>query len=159
MLSRHSTLGSQILGRLGFVRQAPSKQALIVHALHKSASMFLHKFFNDLCCRKRVPYFSVHNRSIEMKTVPPGFDQSFVYGPIRSFDTNPFKALESVNHLIQVRDPRDILVSEYYSLGWIHSDKGWTEKDKQLRSAIQKVSIDEFVVNEAKFSKYSLLDR
>ncbi len=162
MLSAHQSASAHILSRLGINQQMPGQsQALLVHALHKSASMFLHKFFDDLCRRKKVPYFSIHNQEPEKQEVPEGFDKSFVLGPLRTFKTDlyEFPMMNQVKHLIQVRDPRDILVSEYFSLGWLHSDDDWNETDKLRREQIRQLTIDEFVLNEAEFSKYPLLDR
>ena len=56
----------------------PSSTGLVVHALHKSASMFLHKFFHDLCERLDCPYFSIHNVPANESNIPDSINHSFV---------------------------------------------------------------------------------
>lgn len=136
---------------------AASQSALIVHGLHKSATMFLYKFFDDLCSQINVPLYSIHNGSS-----PPGsIDESFVLCPVRSFETEcfDFPKLNKTKHLFQLRDPRDVLVSEYFSIGWRHSIEGWSQKDLERRELIRTLSIDEYALREPEISKYPLLSR
>jgi len=134
-----------------------SKSALIVHGLHKSATMFLYKFFADICSKIDVPLYSIHNGELPDETT----DHSFVLCPIRSFETDSFSfpALKNTRHLFQLRDPRDVLVSEYYSIGWRHSVEGWSQEDLDRRTLIQSLSVDEYVLREPEISKYPLLGR
>ena len=85
---------------------------------------------------------------------------SFVLCPVRSFncDSYRFPQLDQVRYLLQVRDPRDIFVSEYYSLGWRHTTTNWSDEALQRREKIQQMSIDEFVLEEP-HGKSPLLDR
>ena len=136
------------------------QKALIVHGLHKSASMFLFKFFQHVCSEIEVPLHSI-NLSPPNQDVPAAnTDTSFVYCPERSFQTNAF-AFDKLDqtHLFQTRDPRDILVSEYFSLGWRHSDEGWDDAAKERRSKIQKLTIDQYVLNEPELSVQPLQSR
>jgi hypothetical protein len=134
---------------------------LMVHALHKSASMFLYRFFDDWCKKSRMPFFSIHHTDPDRKQPPAEIDVPFVAGPIRSFQTagTTVPALPGLRHLMQVRDPRDILVSEYFSLGWIHSDEGWSDEDKRVRQEIRSLDINEFAVRESDYVKCSLRER
>lgn len=135
-------------------------QALIVHGLHKSASMFLFKFFHHLGGEIEVPFHSIHLPPPHQDC--PGADAKagFIYGPERSFETHGFQfdRLRPV-HLFQVRDPRDILVSEYFSLGWRHSDQDWDDAAKQRRRKIQQLTLDQYVIAEPELSPLSLLAR
>lgn len=136
------------------------QQALIVHGLHKSASMFLFKFFHHLGQQIEVPFHSIHLPPPHHD--PPATDvaSSFIYGPERSFLTQPFqyRHVKPV-HLFQVRDPRDILVSEYFSLGWRHSDHLWDDAAKERRQKIQQLTVDQYVIAEPELSPQSLLSR
>ena len=138
----------------------PSSTGLVVHALHKSASMFLHKFFHDLCERLDCPYFSIHNVPANESNIPDSINHSFVLCPVRSFncDSYVYPQLKHVRYLLQVRDPRDILVSEYFSLGWRHTSKNWSDEALRRREKIQNMSIDEFVLEEP-HGKPPLLER
>lgn len=136
------------------------KKALMVHGLHKSATMFLYKFFDDLCRRIDVPLYSVHNSPADHTTIPSSMNASFVLCPMRSFSIAEFSYsdLESI-HLFQTRDPRDILVSEYYSLGWRHTDQDWDAAERNRREKIRQLSIDDYVLQEPEIAKYPLLNR
>ena len=137
-----------------------SSTGLVVHALHKSASMFLYKFFSDLCERLQCPYYSIHNVPANEADISETTRDSFVLCPVRSFncDSYRFPQLDQVRYLLQVRDPRDILVSEYYSLGWRHTSKNWSDEALQRREKIQQMSIDEFALEEP-HGKSPLLER
>ena len=84
---------------------------------------------------------------------------SFIRCPERSFQIAPHEQSDSIVHLFQVRDPRDILVSEYYSLGWRHSDQHWSDEEKERRNKIQQMTVDQYVLDEPEISTYPLLGR
>lgn len=134
---------------------------LQVHALHKSASMFLYRFFCELCAEYRIPLYSIHNQPANEQAAPANVSTAHVICPIRSFPQSPLPGTPGDEHryLLQVRDPRDVLVSEYYSLGWLHSDQGWDESARRRRQEIQQSSIDEFVLEERLTGKPPLLER
>lgn len=142
-----------------------AKTALIVHGLHKSATMFLYQFFADICSRLDIPLHSIHNQPADHNAIADGTDRSFVLCPVRSFETDGYvyPALNQTRHLFQVRDPRDVLVSEYFSIGWRHTTEGWSEAELERREFIRSLSADEYVLREpeiaASSSKASLLDR
>lgn len=148
-------------GAASRLRPFPKSTGLTVHALHKSASMFLYKFFNDLSQQVDVPFYSIHHAPPDDQSIDVSRTDSFVLGPIRSFNVDDwvFPGLNEQRCLIQVRDPRDILVSEYFSLGWLHSDAAWNDDAKAQREKIQATSIDKFVVDEQLTGKSPLLDR
>ena len=139
---------------------AQSQSALIVHGLHKSASMFLYKFFAHLCEELKAPLHSIHNTPPNDKTFLVDTKESLIFCPERSFQTAPFQFdFLQTKHLFQVRDPRDILVSEYFSIGWSHTDQNWDEAEKARRQKIQQMTIDQYVVQEPQIGKYPLVKR
>lgn len=89
----------------------------------------------------------------------------YVYGPIRlSVKTNTplyekFTKRVNTNEFVRdklaiflVRDPRDILVSQYYSFGFTHSlTPNLKIQNRHLanRAKIKAMTLDEYVVNEA----------
>jgi len=151
------TLGYRHALRSGFREQ---KTALIVHGLHKSASMFLFKFFDHISREIEVPLHSINHATPNHDAINETTTASFIYCPERSFDTRRFQFPHlKQSHLFQVRDPRDILVSEYFSLGWRHRDQAWNEDEKQRREDIQQLTIDQYVLGEAETSKQPLLTR
>lgn len=93
-------------------------------------------------------------------------ENGFIYGPIRvtpKFENNPVEDrllgpviqqdfLKSKRAVFLVRDPRAILTSEYYSFGFSHHlsrDKEVRKKQEVTRQEIQKITVDEYVLNHA----------
>lgn len=139
-----------------------SGKAIIIRALHKSASMFLYKFFAQVSRDAGIPYYSVNHSTANQHQVTEAMESSFCVCPIRDFAQTHFTHFPKLDRVIQLfhlRDPRDILVSEYFSLGWIHPDKNWSDEDKARRQAIQKMTIDDYVLNQHEISPYPMLDR
>jgi hypothetical protein len=96
-------------------------------------------------------------------------DRGYVYGPIRLSitPTNPLHPIYDmltkrvIEHdfirdkitIFFVRDPRDILVSSYYSFGHTHGFskvKEIRDQEEATRSSIQAKSLDEYVLASAK---------
>ena len=92
-----------------------------VHALHKSGSMFLYKFFKALASTRELDFFSVNetpsteNMAFGINTVNTNDD--FIVAPVRWYPDNidPKRF-----YIFVVRNPLDVLVSQYYSHGWMH---------------------------------------
>ena len=127
-----------------FFRSGDAKR-IFVHGLHKSATMFLYQFFRRAALDRGLQFLSINN---EVPNHQPDFSSltdSFCLCPIRSFDF-------SIGHLpdrdevriVQLRDPRDILVSEYFSVGWIHAVENAELAER--REQVQQLSIDEYVL-------------
>src|SRR6185369_12259188 len=90
-------------------------------------------------------------------------ERGHIYGPLRltrTFDSPKLSALiESVTQpgficdktaVIMVRDPRDFLVSSYYSFGFSHQLSPVEEisaTQQKFRNEIQSMSIDDYVLN------------
>jgi hypothetical protein len=123
----------------------------VVYALHKSASMFLWKFYGKAAERLALPYFSRNNTPPNEKALARGIRTGFVLGPLRTFElVKPrYRRVMRLEHILQVRDPRDILVSQYFSFGWIHGQKEWEAAKVREREWIQTVTIDEYVLSRA----------
>lgn len=124
------------------------KSKLVVTAIHKSGSMFLFKYFNKIAEMNNLPYFSGNNNpknADDYKTATKG-----ILCPLRKM-----RELQDGEILIsQIRNPLDILVSRYFSFGYMHNlanpEKGtgsWPGiKD---RSKIQNFTIDQYCIEES----------
>jgi len=130
-------------------KQGLTTRGIHVYALHKSASMFLVRFFRDVSERSGFSYFSRNNGN--EKDLNEEIETNYCYGPTRSFelDRRRFTHIDRQFHLFQVRDPRDVLVSQYFSFGWIHSDRAWSKAHIRERDYIQSVDIDRYVISRA----------
>lgn len=140
--------------------------SVVVHGLHKSATMFLFEFFKKVAEDRKLPFYS---ENLPEAGLPPDDGTAFCFSPVRSFD---FACLESnetvsgstkakgprsrVRRIFQVRDPRDILVSEYFSLGWIHPEGQTLSK---RRSEIQQMTVDEYVLQTLEASRWPLHEK
>lgn len=125
-------------------------QGVIFHALHKSASMFLFKLFFRLSKERRMQFYSQNLKIRTNHLVTPEIDHDFCFGPIRHFKTHKikFEPHVDVRRIFQLRDPRDILVSEYFSFGWRHTENRFGEKEHLRREQIKNQTLDEFVLDE-----------
>jgi hypothetical protein len=122
--------------------------------LHKTASMFAHAVGKEISKDNNISYFSANNK--------PKNDQDFdkfifetrggenaIYGPCRQLDEKQNMLLENIEtyNILQVRHPLDLFVSMYFSWGWIHPTKQFSEERLQERKDIQtgKLSIYSFI--------------
>ena len=147
----------------GIAKMSNSPQhGIVIRALHKCASMFLFKFFADVASDAGVPFYSINNTPPDEDSIDSTRNESFCVGPIRHFNqsyfTN-FPGLDEVTQICQIRDPRDMVVSEYFSMGWIHSDQHWSAEQKKRRAEIQHMTIDEYVIHQPQIAKHSIEER
>ena len=134
-----------------------SQRIVDVHALHKSGTMFLFQFFQHLAKQQRAILLSEnHDPADDYLDLPTPISNAPVCRcPIRTFDVNEFRIENVQQHRIfHLRDPRDILVSEYFSFGWIHTTQG-TPLD-QRRLEIQQMGIDQYVITQITESTWPL---
>ena len=131
-------------------RPCENPQAVIFHSLHKCASMFMYQVFFRLSRAKRLPYYSPNHIEPTDHLVTPDIDHNFCFGPVRDFrlDNPELNSSVSTKRIFQIRDPRDILCSEYYSFGWTHIERDFTERAKQTREQIRNQTIDEYLLDE-----------
>ncbi|MGH8093015.1 MAG: sulfotransferase domain-containing protein [Chthoniobacterales bacterium] len=122
---------------------------IIAFTTHKAGSMVLHRVLKDICELNRIRYYSPN----ENKTQLP-FDQIFsgydfiakrrgCFGPIRFYV--PTRALETASIILHLRDPRDVLVSMFYSYCFMH--EGEIERHTGYRKAVAEAGIDRFVLD------------
>lgn len=141
----------------------PSKSAEIrgvdVHAVHKSATMFLYHFFKQLSEQHGFQYFSENNQPANEGNLLASNQENFCRCPIRNFEPieSRFDHPVKRHRIFHIRDPRDILVSEYFSFGWIHPTQD-SELD-QVRKSLQKMSIDDYVLHHCTQREYPLEKR
>lgn len=122
-----------------------------VHSLHKSGTMFLFKFFQHLASKQQAAFLSENlspASDYSNLAETPASTRVICRCPIRHFDVEPLRLNHGNQHRIfHLRDPRDMLVSEYYSFGWIHPTDE-TPLDERRRQ-IQQMSVDEYVASQA----------
>ena len=129
-------------------------EGIAVHALHKSASMFLYKFFQHVSRQQGFGFYSANNQPPnELQGERPS--GKFCCCPLRTFEFgNEADCDSDIVRIFHVRDPRDMLVSEYFSFGWSHSTGA--SGIGQRREKIQDMTVDQYVIEQPNFSSWPL---
>jgi len=140
-------------------------ESIFFYTFHKCASTLFSSFIlKNIENLEHVNYASqmyTGNNIDKLSFEPNGF----AYGPIRlSADPNsavynklvkPVTEIDFVRNITAVffiRDPRDIIVSLYYSLAYSHGFSPVKEieaKQKQIREKVQSMTIDEYALDTA----------
>lgn len=74
-----------------------------------------------------------------------------IYGPLRA--PVDFPGREDLVHVFFLRDPRDLLVSKFYSIGWSHAlppNEARREGFLERRHRAQEIGIDAYCLEEAR---------
>ncbi|MBR8827150.1 MAG: sulfotransferase domain-containing protein [Gomphosphaeria aponina SAG 52.96 = DSM 107014] len=135
--------------------------SFFVFALHKSGSVMQDNVFEELCANLKIPMISVAKTSFNQGVEESAFDKRICeiftqvgycfYGSrylppyLKELDLSGFKKF------LLMRDPRDILVSHYFSLKKSHAIPQGDVGDKLLakRRQLQEITIDDFALEEA----------
>ncbi|MGK7907003.1 MAG: sulfotransferase domain-containing protein [Synechococcus sp.] len=122
---------------------------IIVFTMHKSASMFIHKQCELLSKLSGIAYNSPNllNSGLNPRRLLTDKNLWHTYhgcfAPIRFFVDVP--QLDNYEIILHLRDPRDVLVSMFYSYCYIHN--GEIAGDTGYRRETAAKGIDEFVLN------------
>ncbi len=130
---------------------------IIIFTLHKSASMFINKQCEYLSKLSGITYNSpnVANSGLDARRLLTDKNvwrtHNGCFAPIRFFiDVPKFEDYEVILHL---RDPRDVLVSMFYSYCYIHG--GEIAGNTGYRKITSTEGIDAFVLGKASFKSSS----
>jgi len=144
-----------------------SETPVVVLTLHKSASMFLYNYFKKISEFKNIQFFSENNNTLlklkDLKQYYPQIkeylDNPYILAPYRVPHINIDHFLEDIKDfsenncmfIAHIRNPIDVLISSYYSFGFIHEEPD-DETEKvifyRMRSNILKTTIDKFCLKE-----------
>jgi hypothetical protein len=121
---------------------------IVVFTLHKSASMFIHRQCEFLCRLCGVPYHSPNVPASGLNARRLLTDKDLwrthhgCFAPVRFFVDLP--RVEDYRIVLHLRDPRDVLVSMFYSYCFIHP--GEIEANTGYRREAAVAGIDAFVL-------------
>lgn len=124
---------------------------IIVFTLHKSASMFLHQQCEFLSKKSGLDYHSPNLPGTDITAqrllTDPSIWQSrnSCFAPIRFYV--PVPDINQYNIILHLRDPRDVLVSMFYSYCYIHN--GEIQGNTGYRKEVADRGIDAFVLDKA----------
>lgn len=130
--------------------------SVLFFTTHKTASTFFVKLFqrsSDSGCLIPIDfdsYFAIWEIGVSDKVSRKEFGRNyhkrgFIFGPMRSF--RPVPDIDDYQILLILRDPRDVLVSLYFSTAFSHPTMSSEFKRRKLEA--QALSLDEFVLKEA----------
>ncbi|HUN74195.1 MAG TPA: sulfotransferase domain-containing protein [Steroidobacteraceae bacterium] len=124
---------------------------IVVFTLHKSGSMFLHRQCEMLCAAARLDYHSPNAPASGLDARRLLTDRDLwrtrhgCFAPVRFYVDLP--EIEKYEVLLHLRDPRDVLVSMFYSYCYIHP--GAVAPNTGYRKAAAEGGIDAFVLAKA----------
>lgn len=143
----------------------PDLRSVLLLAPPKTGSTLLGWLVRKLCAVSGIPVVTLHDDlfrfgimefgekveglGLERLMKPTGY----VYGPFRQYPLGiPFNAADFTNILL-VRDPRDALVSDYYSMAFSHPAPGGEARDNFIRwqQHLQHRRIDDVVRERSRF--------
>lgn len=155
--------GLRIAEAINYIKNDKKIKSVIFWTTHKCASTFVSKFLLTLARDSNLRYFDYASHiwelgnSIKIKNpyqIEVDCDFLYrkygeIYGPIRKpFD---FSYKDQFNNIFFLRDPRDLIISLYYSLAYSHPlplhNKG-KEKFIKKRYQARKMGIDKFFLEQ-----------
>jgi len=124
---------------------------IVVFTLHKSGSMFLHRQCEMLCAASGLAYHSPNVPACGLDARRLLTDRDLwrtrhgCFAPVRFYVEIP--EIENYDVLLHLRDPRDVLVSMFYSYCYTHP--GAVAPNTGFRKAAAEAGIDAFVLAKA----------
>jgi hypothetical protein len=145
--------------RLGVRKSKKLNRNVIVFTTHKAGSMVLHRVLLDICEKNDIAYYSPNQNSdkqLPFRRIFGGEDfmasRNGCFGPLRFFV--PTAALDGARIILHLRDPRDVLVSMFFSYCFMHP--GEIAPNTGYRKEVAEAGIDKFVLDmsDGNFSRY-----
>ena len=125
------------------------KRNIIAYTTHKAGSMVLHRVLKDICELNRIRYYSPNESKTQLPFERIFAGEDFIakrhgcFGPLRFFV--PTQTLADASIILHLRDPRDVLVSMFFSYCYMHA--GEIERHTGYRKAVAEAGIDKFVLD------------
>ena len=150
---------SQPVHRLvnGISCKGSDKKSIIFFTVHKSASTFLVHFLEDLSNEVKLTYVDFNGYFIGRegqsgRLVQEGpligkvfSNEGYLYGPLRNYIEIP--EMQKYAVVLLLRDPRDVLTSQYYSVRNTHPQV--SIKYIERRKLALNMTVDEHVIHES----------
>jgi hypothetical protein len=148
---------------LTFEIPRPAKRnSVFVFSLHKAGSTLLNKIVGQASRQCGLPTLNIPNQSVQQgvmenrltqQAVGPVFMQDgYAFGGFRApYDFVPREALNGRRKVLLVRDPRDMMVSLYFSVRFSHAIPPTGEARRRyvaIRNESSTIDIDDFVLSD-----------
>ena len=142
-----------------------SIRSIFIVGLPKAGSTLMNRIMTPLCRSAGLVPFSLHNTFRTMGLSPAQFpkEAQSLFIP-RGYNYNGFRGWDaeyavprwaSGRTILMVRDPRDMIVSQYYSEAFSHKPPGSEADDalakrfEERRKALQDQSVEDYVIANA----------
>jgi len=131
---------------------------VLIYTVHKAASMFLHQLAAEISKIYKIDYYSINQKENfdEIKgtswlSYMTSENRHGCFGPIRAGEAEPNipENLEKYSVIVHLRDPRDVLVSLFYSHIYSHPSAGGFNVDQSTKKQWEKSGVDKFVLERA----------
>ena len=131
---------------------------ILFFTVHKAASMFIYKICHELARERGLNYYSVnHNKfsryyfdteETDLTAVANWKNRTGCFAPLRYYFDIPMEL--DAQTILHLRDPRDVLVSLYFSEAYSHNlFKGVFDLNPSEREEIISAGIDRYVLRQA----------
>ena len=118
------------------------------YCFHKSGSMFLFKLFKKISKDNNIDYYSINKFNSNEKLWNKSLNNCIIC-PLRYY---PDEYQENLKYILHLRNPLDVLISQYYSFGFTHKPPSkksvWYSKFISDRKKIQSQTIDEYCLSQ-----------
>lgn len=161
------------------VSYSPENPSILFFTLHKCGSVFsgkvlkyilknadmsfvdLYGYFDMSDDYPLLDYIDSMDTQIVEKIVQAIRPQGYVYAPLRFPNLIPYiREIKKYKIILMIRDPREIIVSAYYSFGFTHAlPVVPAKREKYLREKkqISSMTLDEYVYKNTEYWKRTLL--
>jgi hypothetical protein len=123
-----------------------TNKSVLIFSLHRSGSLLIHRICLSLRDEGGIPYYAPNLKNFpeteEVLSKEFWEGKSGCFGPIRWFVDVP--NMDDYNVILHLRDPRDVLVSMFYS--YCYSHPGEVEGYTDYRKEVANEGIDSFVL-------------
>lgn len=144
-----------------------------VFSLAKAGSVLINNIVQDLACAQGLKYQSIMGDAFEAgvsdEHISPDTwsglqPNGYVYGGFRYLPQRvDIPILKKCKRVLLVRDPRDMLVSLYFSMKYSHPSPGISDKSdaaakfSAYREMISSMSIDDFVLDQCQYVELAIM--
>lgn len=144
-----------------------------VFSLAKAGSVLINNIVQDLACAQGLKYQSIMGDAFEagisVDDISPDTwsglqPNGYVYGGFRHLPHRvDIPILKKCKRVLLVRDPRDMLVSLYFSMKYSHPSPGISDKSdaaakfSAYREMIRSMSIDDFALDQCQYVELALM--
>jgi hypothetical protein len=126
---------------------------------HKAGTTWISKIIDSICSKLQIKHIVFHSPKLFNLNLGKTVEQEkIIFFSYTNADINYVKSLDSFRAFHVIRDPRDIIVSAYFSHLYSHPTEGWSELVEQ-RERLKSLSKDEGLLMTIEFLKHLKVEK